>query len=345
MAIVYLEGFDWAGSGVPNGQADVNGRYSVIDAGGSVAIGSGRFGGNAWTMGSTANVSFTLHGGPFGARIVVGTAFNTSNNLANFPLLELWDGVFNHGGTPQVSLAINGSGKLELRSGNNGATLATGTLVLQPNTWYYIEWDVLIAGAGAGTSACQVDGVSQFSVSGITTQQSGAAQMTALMLLGAGNPALFDDMYLKTTAGFLGPSRIILKTPNSDGALTQWTPSAAGSHFSKVNDNPPDGDTTYNSDATATDIDLYGFTALGQTPANIWAVQVDLYARKDDAAARTIATEVRSGGTNFVGTTQPALTTTYLALYTQIYEQDPKTAAAWILANLDAAQFGVQTIS
>lgn len=345
MAIVYVEGYDWAGSGVPTGQVDVNSRYSVIDAGGQVAIGAGRFGGNAWSMGSTANVSFTLHGGPFGPRIVVGTAFNTSNNLANFPLAEMWDGIFNHGGTPQVTLALNAAGKLELRSGNNGATLAVGTLVLQPNTWYYIEWDVTIGAGATGASVCQIDGVQQFNVSGITTQQSGLAELTAIMWLGAGNPALFDDQYIKTTAGFLGPSRIILKKPNANGATNQWTANPGPNNFAMVNETPPDGDTTFNSDATATDIDLYAFTALGQNPANIWAVQVDLYARKDDAAARAIATEVRSGGTNFVGVTQPALTTTYLALYTQIYEQDPKTSAAWVLANLDAAQFGVQTIS
>lgn len=341
MAIRLVESFDWCTT-----STDLHGRYSVIDFNSSIAVGSGRFGGNAWSFGSTANESLQVHGGPFGPRIVVGFAFNSSNPLANFAVIELWDGLFNHGGTAQVTLAINAAGKLEARSGNNGATIAgPGPLVLQPNTYYYIECDILIAAANAGSFSCQVDGVSQFNVAGITTQQSAASQMTHFMCLGAGNPALFDDMYLKDTAGFLNPCRVILKKPNANGATNQWTATPGPNNFAMVNEVPADGDTTFNVDATAGDIDLYGFTALGQNPASIFAVQVSLFARKDDAAARTIATMVRSGGANFTGVTQPALTTSYLDFYLQIYEQDPNTAAAWLLAALDAAQFGVKTIS
>ena len=349
MAIVYVEGYDWT-AGNPQFTNDLGIRYNVGGSPNNMSqyLPGGRFGGNAATIGGGQFTSFQLKNGPFGPRIVWGFACKIEGiQGAQVPLVELWDGLNGSGGTAQCTLGMDSTGHLVALAGNNGAPLGlAGPTVPAFNAWFYIEIDVLIGSGGTGSFRCDLDGVTQFNLAGVTTQQSGIAQCSWIMHLGnwGGHSTQYDDEYVKTTAGPLGPSRIVLKKPSSDGALTQWTASPVGPHFSNVNEVPADGDTTFNFDATAGDIDLYGFTALGQTPAHIWAVQVDLYARKDDAAARAIATEVRSGGANFVGASQ-TLSSTYLASILQIYEQDPNTAAAWTLANLDAAQFGVQTIS
>jgi hypothetical protein len=348
MAIRLIESFDWT-IGAGSVSSDLAGRYN-ISAGSTPGLvtSPGRFGGNYYSIGGSQFISFQLKGGPFGPRIVLGFAVLCEGTAgAASPLIEFWDGLFGSGGTAQISLGVDAGMHLQAFAGNMGAALGpAGPTALAFNSYFYVEIEVLIAAALGGSFKCNLDGITQFNLGGITTQQSALSQMTHLMLLGnhLGQNTHFDDMYLKDTTGMLGPSRVTLKKPNGDGALSQWTPSAAGPHFSLVNEIPEDGDGTFVSDATVGHIDLYTFTALGQTPANIFGVQVSLNARKDDAAARSLATEVRSGGANFTGVTQ-ATTTTYLDVYTQIYEQDPNTAAAWTLAGVDAAQFGVQTIA
>lgn len=344
MAIRMVESFDWT-SGGSAVSVDLAGRYNIATPGGIVAS-PGRFGGNYYGVQGGNFCSFQIKNGPFGPVVVLGQAILFENNAgAQQPVIVLWDGLFGSGGTGQVTLGLDATMHLQAFAGNQGAALGpAGPTALLFNVYYYIEIEVHFATAGAGSFACDLNGVNEFNLGAVTTQQSANARMTHTMFLGnrIGNNTRFDDMYLKDTAGRLGPARVTLKTPNGDGALTQWTPSAGVNHFALVNEIPEDGDATFVSDATIGHIDLYTFTALGLTPATIWAVQVALNARKDDVAARSLATEVRSGGANFTGVAQ-ATTTGYLDFYTQIYEQDPNTAAAWLLANLDAAQFGVQT--
>jgi hypothetical protein len=346
VAIVLIEGFDWCSTGSAGPTTDLAARYNI--AAGNTPGGvdpPGRFGGNAYHCGGNQALALQLHNGPFGPRIVMGFAYLNQGVSGVAPIIRFFDGDPNGAGTLQCQIAIENSSQLRAY-GQVNPLGAPGPTVLAFNTYYYIEVDILIGGAGAGTFACNLEGGVQFALVAVQTQFSGAAQFSHVQLFGTklGFSTFFDDLYVKTTAGYLGPSRVTLKTPTSDGALTQWTPSPVQAHFLNVNNIPPDADTTFNSDATAGDIDLYGFSALGQNPASIFGVQVSLYARKDDAAARSIATMVRSGGANFTGLTQ-VITTTYLDSYLQVYETDPNTAAAWTVGGLDAAQFGVKTIS
>jgi hypothetical protein len=156
-----------------------------------------------------------------------------------------------------------------------------------------------------------------------------------------------DDTYLLDTTGsapqntFLGPSRIVTPVPTGAGSHTQWTPTGAASNFQCVNEAPPDGDTTYVADSTPGDLDSYVF---GQADggATIFAVQTNLYARKDDANTRQIATLVRQGGVDFVGTTFTEAAS--YSDFTQIYNQDP-TGTNWTPAVFNADEFGVKEIA
>jgi hypothetical protein len=58
---------------------------------------------------------------------------------------------------------------------------------------------------------------------------------------------------------------------------------------------------------------------------------------------RQIAEVCRSGGTNYVGTTQ-TLGSSYL-MYRQIHETDPATSAAWTQTGLNSAEFGVKVVA
>ncbi len=93
--------------------------------------------------------------------------------------------------------------------------------------------------------------------------------------------------------------RKITKLPSGAGALTQWTPNGAASNFQCVDDNSPDGDTTYVS-SSGTNYDAYamGTSGLSGVPSQVVAKS---YVRKDDANTRTLQIGVRSGSSNGLG--------------------------------------------
>jgi hypothetical protein len=245
-----------------------------------------------------------------------------------------------------IGVSLNASSRLQV-SNSSSTVIATGTTVLNVNTWYYIELKVVVNGA-SGTCEVHLDGNTEIAS---TVGNFGSTAIGQLFLTeespGSGTAISMDDTYLLDTTGsapqntFLGPSRIVTPVPTGAGSHTQWTPTGAASNFQCVNEAPPDGDTTYVADSTPGDLDSYVF---GQADggATIFAVQTNLYARKDDANTRQIATLVRQGGVDFVGTTFTEAAS--YSDFTQIYNQDP-TGTNWTPAVFNADEFGVKEIA
>jgi hypothetical protein len=143
----------------------------------------------------------------------------------------------------------------------------------------------------------------------------------------------YDDVYVVDSGGavhngFLNPGgflQVSTLVPTADGSNLAWTPSAAGSHFNKVNELSgtfPDGDTTYVTDTTSGDADSYQATDL-RAGSVVYGLQTNLYARNVG---------------NFNGTSVAAPAA--YAYLQQLYDLDP-TGAAWTLANVNADEFGV----
>ena len=252
-------------------------------------------------------------------------------------------------GATVMSLLTNVSGQLVVKN-SGGTVIATGTTVLAPNTWYYVEVKLVVG--TSGTVEVHLNGVSGEIAS--TTGNFGTTNVgqVALNAPASSGGLWFDDWYLLDSSGggpqntFLGDVTVETLYPNGDGTHQQWTPSAAGAHFSKVNESSgtyPDGDTTYVSDVTPGDIDSYTVGPLATLTGTVFGVVTNLYARKDDAAARTIAPVIREGGTDHVGTTTGGLTTSYL-FYRQIYPLDP-AGAAWTIGSVNGAEYGVKEVT
>jgi hypothetical protein len=350
--IYNIEGFTWCGTSV----SVLLSRYNQPQSSGGTSIGAGqgRFSGNALGVnGGGYTQNFNIPAGPFAAPIRMGFAVKSSNWPTPGMLMAFGDsGSGLPGGHQNVYAAcgVDALGRLTILQWpfnllNQGVLQATGTHILQNNSYYYIEFEIMGITAASVVNV-YLDGVLEATATFDTRGAGGLSGNVYEFYLccpQAGAQYYFCDGYVADT--LLGPSRAVDATPTGDGALSQWTPSVAGPHYLLVNEEPPDGDTTYVSSATPGQIDLYTFAPLASSPAAILGVQVAFYARKDDIAARTIAPEVRSGGTNYAGTTQPALTTTYLDIYLEVYNADPHTAVAWLPAGLNAAQFGVNEVS
>jgi hypothetical protein len=340
--IEWIESFTWIDNSAA-GKTALNSRYNspINPLVYNIDVGGGRFTGNALDL-SGSSYSINYYGGPFGPDVVFGFAVEwrattLGQTSALCQLFEQSTGI----GNEQVSIRFDTAGHLCICRG--ATVLATGAQVMQQNAFYYVEFVVHFDPA-AGSAEIWINGVLDSSVSGANTQPQATA-VTSSFSFGNVSTPLFCDVYaMSGTLVPLGPRRVSLKLATADGFNQDWLPSTGVTQFNLVNTVPPDGDANgFISSAVPGDNSSFGFNGLPYTPLSIDAVQVSLYARFDDAGPHEVATLIRQGGANFIGTTQP-IAATYLDLYLQIYETDPATAIAWTPVGVDAAEYGVNLV-
>lgn len=230
-------------------------------------------------------------------------------------------------------------------------SLGMSTLALTLGVTYYIEFKVKIHHT-LGTAEVRVNGETWLSLSGVDTQDGVNPYGNRIMLMdnqggSEANTIDFDDLYVCDGQGavnntFLGDCRVDATLPTGDGNYSQWTPSTPP-NYENVNDAAANDDTDYNRSATVAQKDTYAYPDIPPTTGVVLGVAVQLTLRKDDAGGRTTRAIIRQGGTDYPGVTR-GLGEAY-ALFTDIFEQDPSTAAPWTLAGVNAAEYGVELVS
>lgn len=276
-----------------------------------------------------------------------------ANFLARF---GEWDG-----GTfiSHVIFMFNTSGLIEVRRNNDAGTLiGTSTKRIPWGSGVRMfEFKVKVDNS-AGTAEMRIDEEVFIALSSVDTNNGGTAKCNTFNALGTGQGAAFGqalwkhrDIYVCGTDGsvnndFLGVCKAAVKLVNAAGASAQFTPSAGSNHQNVDDGTTVDDDTTYNESDVVDEIDSFGLTSSGMPAgASIKGTQTTLIAKKTDADPRTIASLIRSGGTNYPQTTQ-ALGTTYQG-FREIQENDPDTAAPWTQPDLDdsSTELGYKLIS
>lgn len=255
---------------------------------------------------------------------------------------------FNEGATLHVDLRWDALGHLLVT--RNGTTLATGTTVFLINTDYAIDIRVKISDT-VGTLEVWVNDVQELVATGLDTQNGGTGLVDTISLCASnGQTSRFSEVYIFDTAGSVnnvraGSWRISPRRPSVAGNYAQWTPNAS-TNVSRVSDSPAnDGDTTYNSDATAGHKDSFQFGAVPWTAGTIAGIMHRLVARKDDAGVKTIRAIQRQSGADQSGTTQ-TLTIAYVH-YTEVKETNPSTAVAYTTAEMRTTtpEFGYEVVA
>jgi hypothetical protein len=104
-----------------------------------------------------------------------------------------------------------------------------------------------------------------------------------------------------------------------------------------------DGDVSNVTASNVGDFDLYDVEAYPPASANIKGVNQIVWARKTDAATRTMNLTTKSGATT-TDSTAVTLAASY-AGYSRIYETDPNTASAWTVSGVNALQIGQKVAS
>jgi hypothetical protein len=265
--------------------------------------------------------------------------------IPNQILISILDGA-----TSQMDLRLTGTGQLQVTRG--GTVLATSAVgLITAAVWNYIEFQTTINNT-TGAYSVHLNGaaVSGLTATGVNTRMSAnnTADTIALPNFPGGSTFDYSDFYMNDGTGsspnngFWGDTRIDTQVPTGAGNYTQWTPST-GSNWQNVDDMPPNSDTDYNSDSTVGHIDSFAVSSVVPLTGTVYARQVALFARKDDAGLRQIAPLFRHSTTDSVGTTV-TLSTSY-QYYFQLYETNPATSSAWTISDCNGDESGYKTIS
>lgn len=350
MAVVLIEGFDnypadgWSGedltsfgAGNPSGSGQVSPRVGN-GKGWQVSIGSGGVSTSAYRYRKVLPSTYST--------LIAGFALLRVNSRTDTDVISFSQ----TGGTSILSMRLDSNTAPYLFSNAGGGVTKTldvaGFQAL--GGWNYYEIKVVIAG-GSSTVEMWINGVRQIAPA---TLNCGSTNIGSFAIQSAGGGGSlsnqFDDIYCADTTGpaprntFLGDCRVQTIYPTAAGNSTTWTPNTATNWQDVKEPFVPDNDTTYVSSSTPGAVDTYTTGDLDALTGTIFGVQVNVYARKDDAGTRIVAPVIRQGGTDYVGS-NIGLTTTY-ASSRQIYQQDP-TGADWTIANVNADEFGVKMVA
>lgn len=338
MALRWVDGFESYSSLINFIQY----RYASF-TGPSATFVPGRAVGNALQFNGTSFITPNLGNQ---ATYIVGFAFKNVNlGVANvqMPLLTIQDTT-----TTQVSMTFNPSTRL--CSLYSGATLlGTGTFVMTVGAWYYLELSATIGNAGSATS--KVNTVTDVTFSGNTMQSLNSYANTigfrGPAAIGLGGSYQIDDIYINDATGaanntFLGDMKVEPVVVIDTGNSTQWGVNVPGTPNYQAVQVLNDG--LYISSNTATSLDLYLTSSLNYITSNIAGVSANYWNRNTDSTVHSFASAIRQSAVNYFGTTTNVTNTAFNA-YSQIWEQDPSTAAPWTVNGVGTAEFGIKLIS
>lgn len=322
-------------------------KYISVGSSSSISSAAARNGGGGARGGTNgfryASISANEH-----ATFIVGAAFRRNSTLSSSPGLFTFSSDGN--ATTHITVGVDNSGKLYVKRGSStGTSLGTesGFTLGLANVWHYVEAKITLSDT-VGVAVVRVDESIVINLSAQDTKNAGTKTVFDNIMVFDGGGALTidcDDFYICNGAGsvnndFMGDIKIETLYPNGNGNSSQLVGSDADStnNYQLVDETPPNT-TDYVGSATTDQKDTYAY---GNTTiaGNVKGIQVNTYAQKTDAGARSFCPVIRRSSTDYDGTDTPV--GTGFAIYEQLYENDPSTSAAWTTTNVDAAEFGVK---
>jgi hypothetical protein len=276
--------------------------------------------------------------------------------------ITIWQAFDTVGASIQLQLQISTAGTLQLfRGATLIATYATTPFVI--NTQYHFEIKTTID-ASSGVCQVRLNGNTTPVISFSGNTRNSANTFTDQTRWGpAGNTTNYHNYYSHISIfdatgaapnDWIGVKRIYTQMPTADsatGGLNDFatTPSqSAGSNHLNVDEQPPDDDTSYNSDSVTSDRESYKVAGVSSSITNITVVNAFVRMRIDDAGPHTVNIVARNGTTDTTGSAQ-SVGASYL-YYNEPFPLDPNTTAAWTASGFGTsadsnAEFGINIAS
>lgn len=263
---------------------------------------------------------------------------------------------FYDGTTPQVGWCVNSDGSISVRAGTLATdtllgTTAAGVLVAAGTSgtgadYKMVELEVIFH-ASAGAVRLKVADVEVLHVTGLNTAPSGAAQANRVRVHLSTTSDYIDDFYVNDDSGtapentFLGEAFVVESIiPTGNGNSSQWVGSDGNStdNYLLVDDNGND-DTDYVRSGTLNDLDTYAMSNLSNATGTIIRTVHLFVARKDDVATRTLASALRTNGTDYISATNKAMTGTYATFLDEL-TVNPDTSLRFTISEINALEVG-----
>lgn len=324
----------------------------------NIAIVSGRSGGQAIRFtGVNGNdskcMALNIGGLTSDATTIRGFAYKPAALPDSRRYLMLWEDEDNRA---LCCYVLKTDGAIEFRRGGiNGTLIATSSAgVITGAVWQYCEGKVTLHDStGAYEFRVTTDDgtvTSVLSGSGVDTTAQGTRAYQIWLGMDLGNPPDawdFDDLVLVdaqvgTTGNehvdFIGDVEALRTAPNGN-YVNNWTPSSAVDHYTLINEDGEDGETSTLSSGTPAQIEKNDYENI---PTNrlVAFVAARPVMRKTDSGTRTIKLNAESNGTTI--TSDAYYVSTDFRRYSQIWETDPDTDEMWGPAAFNAAKFGAE---
>lgn len=340
MALLFMDGF---------GGGDSNQKWDLNSSAVSVLTATPRIAGCYYTQGGSLGSALnkTI---PASNKVIMGhgVAGDVGGNYVAF--------FGDSGATQHITVLRNTStGLIEIRRGTaTGTLLATGTQPLYTAQWNYVEVSVTISDT-VGEVHVRLNGSLTDEVSYVgDTKNAGTNttidKITIAMTGGSGvNKSMISDVYILNDTGagpnntFLGDVVVRTLSPNGNGTYSMLVGSDGDSinNYLLVDEHPYSG-TDYAGSANTGDKDTYTMTDLPNGVTTVYGVQVTGKMAKNDATLGQARYIVRSGGTDYGGTTR-ALTTSFTG-YSDLYETDPATGVQWTPTAVNNMESGMEVM-
>lgn len=247
--------------------------------------------------------------------------------------------------TAHVTLGILTDGTIRAYRGVvGGTTLASSASPIGTTLTYYFEVKAIIDNAtgnvtvklwtneNTNSTVINFTGDTQNGGTGLLSNVGFASDRASGIPVGAS----WDDIYIRDDA-FWGNKHMQAEFPDGAGFYTQWTPSPSPPNYSNVNENPPDGNVTYNF-APTTIGDNDSFTMQDVSTADtVDAVMVKLCTALDAANANGVAALMRYNSTDLI--TQSIVPSTSYLIY-QFPFATVADGTSWTTAKFNASEAG-----
>ena len=362
MGFVFIDSF----SGYATPQLGLKWNGGGLGSGATITTG-GRHGNLALSMGNDSQITSVLknptHGLLCGFAVQTPKAPTAQNG--SFFLLDTTDA-----NIASVGFSV-GAGGVSATAGNlsgSHTTVNSANGLWFQNVYFHIQIKVVIVYSG-GNQNITVNVKFNNVLVATATQSITAADKPIVdfrFIVGLGQTAaqnyIISDFYAIDLQDGIAPTDFVSPTgdldvsplfPDAPGIITQWAPFPGAPNWSKVNEVPPDGDTTYVKDSNVGDIDLYHFPGdITIAPAGSipYAAQVNCFAEKDDpAGSRSFVPTIHiaSSGLNYQNAADVAALGNNYAYYYSMYPFNYATNAPWNLGEIggSGSQFGQKVIA
>lgn len=287
---------------------------------------TGRFLGSAITTNSSfSDFSYLIT--PTNA-FAFGVAFYIDSNNLDLVYIQ---------GTGGMQFQINcESGFIRLRRGTT--LIASGSTVIVPSIWYYLEGGAIVANSG-GYAEVRINGLPEITFSGDT--QQGATTVDQFTFQGANRT--WDDLYINNDLRFDGDQVMETIYPTGIGTYAEWQSSSIDPNWMNVDEaNQPNGDTDFNQAVTIGLRDLHTMGNITPASARIMAVSTQIYSKKTSAGNIALKPMLKTGGTEIE---KSSFSPNASYIYNQqIAEINPVTNAAWITEEVNDIEAGYERV-